>query len=75
MELAPPAFRTLIVGASYQIGNLISSASPTIEATLGERFPLASNGNVKRYNYGLVMCLFMAAVSTHPCLATTAICD
>ncbi|CRG84175.1 Carboxylic acid transporter protein homolog [Talaromyces islandicus] len=70
MELAPPAFRTLIVGASYQIGNLISSASPTIEATLGERFPLDSNGNTDRYNYGLVMCLFMAAVYSYIIILT-----
>jgi SHS family lactate transporter-like MFS transporter len=40
MELSPGAFRTFVVGTSYQLGNLVSSASSTIEATAGEHFPL-----------------------------------
>lgn len=40
MELSPGSFRTFVVGTSYQLGNLASSASSTIEATIGERFPL-----------------------------------
>src|SRR4051812_25597657 len=40
MELSPGSFRTFVVGTSYQLGNLISSASSTIEATLGENYPL-----------------------------------
>ncbi|KAJ4380420.1 Carboxylic acid transporter, partial [Neurospora sp. IMI 360204] len=56
MELSPGAFRTFVVGTSYQLGNLVSSASSTIESTTGERFPLAKNGGkVERYEYGKVI--------------------
>ncbi len=59
MELSPGGYRTFVVGTSYQLGNLISSASSTIEATIGERFPLPSitkdGETVERYAYGKVM--------------------
>jgi len=51
-----------VVGTSYQLGNLISSASSTIEATIGERYPLPPKGKTKRYAYGKVICIFMACV-------------
>jgi SHS family lactate transporter-like MFS transporter len=61
MELSPPSLRASAVGTMYQLGNLASSASITIEAKLGERFPLPSTTpGVKRYNYGLVICIFTA---------------
>jgi len=56
MELSPGSFRTFVVGTSYQLGNLASSASSTIESTLGARFPLEPLINAKtgaktaRYN-------------------------
>jgi len=63
MELSPGSFRTFVVGTSYQLGNLASSASSTIEAELGARFPLppitAKGKPVPRYKYGLVICIFM----------------
>lgn len=62
MELSPGSFRTFVVGTSYQLGNLASSASSTIESTIGERFPLPPKGKVKRYEYGKVICIFMACV-------------
>lgn len=60
MELSPGGYRTFVVGTSYQLGNLVSSASSTIEATIGQRFPLKplteSDGTVvPRYEYGRVM--------------------
>ncbi|KAI3330321.1 sugar transporter family protein [Ustulina deusta] len=71
MELSPGAFRTFVVGTSYQLGNLVSSASSTIEATIGERFPLPPLENgVKRYNYGIVISIFMAAVYAYVILLT-----
>ncbi|KAK6199418.1 major facilitator superfamily domain-containing protein [Scheffersomyces amazonensis] len=63
-ELSPPQFRTLVVGTSYQLGNLVSSASSTIEATIGERFPIAGAGKGV-YNYGKTMAIFMAAVTLY----------
>lgn len=70
MELSPGSFRTFIVGTSYQLGNLASSASSTIEAELGARYPLTpltvhkdgKTTHVKRYNYGKVICIFLGCV-------------
>ncbi|CAF4861545.1 unnamed protein product, partial [Rotaria sp. Silwood2] len=44
-----------ILATAYQLGNLISSASSTIEATLGQRFPLKSSDDTSsehRFDYG-----------------------
>ena len=70
MELSPAAFRTFVVGTSYQLGNLVSSASSTIEATLGERFPLPARGKVARYDYGIVICIFMGCVYAYVIVLT-----
>ncbi|KAK1779762.1 major facilitator superfamily domain-containing protein [Copromyces sp. CBS 386.78] len=71
MELSPGAFRTFVVGTSYQLGNLVSSASSTIESTIGERFPLArKGGKVERYEYGKVICIFMGCVYAYVILLT-----
>ncbi|MCJ1309549.1 hypothetical protein MMC25_003209 [Agyrium rufum] len=70
MELSPASFRTFVVGTSYQLGNLVSSASSTIESTIGERFPLPPKGETKRYQYGLVICIFMGCVYAYVILLT-----
>lgn len=70
MELSPGSFRTFVVGTSYQLGNLASSASSTIEATIGERFPLPPKGHTSRYKYGLVICIFMGCVYAYVILLT-----
>lgn len=60
ISLSPGALRTSAIGTCYQLGSLISSASATIETTLGQRFPLPPAHKVKRYNYGEVICIFTA---------------
>ncbi|KAI9727319.1 MAG: hypothetical protein M1828_006938 [Chrysothrix sp. TS-e1954] len=76
MELSPGSFRTFAVGTSYQLGNLASSASSTIEATIGERFPLspivdaATGKTTPRYNYGKVICIFMGCVYAYVIILT-----
>jgi SHS family lactate transporter-like MFS transporter len=62
-ELSPPALSSLIVGFTYQLGNLASSASATIQAIIGSRYPLppAPDGT-KRFDYGKVIGIFLAAV-------------
>lgn len=55
------ALRTMISGTAYQLGNLASSASSTIEAKIGSRFPLPELGT-SAYDYGKVMCIFMGCV-------------
>lgn len=64
-ECSPPQFRAFIVGVAYQLGNLVSSASSTIESTVGERFPLKGpNGQVvvNKYDYAKVMAILMGCV-------------
>uniref|UniRef100_A0A060T0H7 ARAD1C08008p n=1 Tax=Blastobotrys adeninivorans TaxID=409370 RepID=A0A060T0H7_BLAAD len=60
-ELSPSTYRAFMSGFAYQLGNLASSASSTIEATLGARFPIegAKKGT---YDYGKVMAIFTACV-------------
>ncbi|KAL9003714.1 MAG: hypothetical protein Q9188_003437 [Gyalolechia gomerana] len=70
MELSPGSFRTFVVGTCYQLGNLVSSASSTIESTIGERFPLPPKGETKRYQYGKVIAIFMACVYVYVILLT-----
>lgn len=70
MELSPGSFRTFIVGTSYQLGNLVSSASSTIESTIGERFPLPPIKGKERFKYGLVICIFMGCVFAYTILLT-----
>ncbi|OAA67114.1 sugar transporter family protein [Niveomyces insectorum RCEF 264] len=71
MELSPGAFRTFVVGTAYQLGNLVSSASSTIESTIGERFPLPPSAEgVSRYAYGKVICIFMGCVYAYVILLT-----
>jgi SHS family lactate transporter-like MFS transporter len=73
MELSPGSIRTFAVGTAYQLGNLVSSASSTIESTIGERFPLPPTKEAaKRYEYGKVICIFMGCVFAYTILITLA---
>ncbi|OKL58436.1 hypothetical protein UA08_06131 [Talaromyces atroroseus] len=62
VELAPVALRTLMVGLTYQLGNLAASPITTIETYYGEQYPLppAADGT-KRYDYGRAIAIFVAA--------------
>ncbi|CRG89039.1 Carboxylic acid transporter protein homolog [Talaromyces islandicus] len=71
MELSPGPIRTFVVGTAYQLGNLVSSASSTIESTIGERFPLPPTASGKsRYDYGKVICIFMGCVYAYTIIIT-----
>ena len=78
MELSPGSFRTFVVGTSYQLGNLASSASSTIESTIGSQFPLSpiishkdgKTTTTPRYNYGKVICIFMGCVYAYVIILT-----
>jgi len=73
-ELAPGSIRSFAVGTSYQLGNLASSASSTIESTIGERFPLAplkeGKKTVQRYDYGKVICIFVGCAFAYNAILT-----
>jgi len=58
-ELSPESLRSFTVGTSYQLGNLASSASSTIESRIGERFPIPGT---TFYDYSKVMAIFMGCV-------------
>ncbi|KAL1859136.1 hypothetical protein Plec18170_002251 [Paecilomyces lecythidis] len=63
IEVSPPALRTLVVGLTYQLGNLASSACATIQSTIGSRYPLPPTPDgEKRFNYGKVIGIFLGAV-------------
>ena len=63
LELSPLALRTLMVGLTYQLGNLGSSASATIQSIIGERYPLPPGPDgEKRFDYGKVIAIFLGAV-------------
>lgn len=60
------------------MGNLASSASSTIESTIGTQFPLSpiishKDGKTDvtpRYNYGKVICIFMGCVYAYVIVLT-----
>ena len=61
MELVNTTHRSFLSGVAYQLGNLASSASSTIEADLGTKFPIKGKA-ADAYDYGKVMLIFCAAV-------------
>ncbi|KAK2612715.1 Carboxylic acid transporter [Conoideocrella luteorostrata] len=63
MELSPADIRSIVVGTAYQLGTLASSGSATIQSEVGENyFPLPpGRSGGKRYDYGLVICVFLGA--------------
>ncbi|KAM9907817.1 hypothetical protein OXX79_000739 [Metschnikowia pulcherrima] len=69
-ELSPPAYRSLVVGLSYQLGNLCSSASSTIESTIGERFPIVTASGEDAFDYSKVMSIFIACVFGYVLIVT-----
>ncbi|KAI8149189.1 major facilitator superfamily domain-containing protein [Fennellomyces sp. T-0311] len=69
-ELAPPAFRGLMPGLAYQLGNLISAASSQIQATIGEKYPLRNDDGSLLLregktvpDYGKTQAIFMGVVA------------
>jgi len=66
MELSPVQIRSFVVGVSYQLGNLISSVSSTIEAKAGEHFRTKSSGiklqHGEHYDYSKVIAIFLLCV-------------
>lgn len=63
MELAPATLRTTVVGLTYQLGNLASSGSATIQAIIGEKYKLAPGPQgQQRFDYGRVIAIFIGSV-------------
>ncbi|AGO12080.1 AaceriAAR192Cp [[Ashbya] aceris (nom. inval.)] len=60
-SLAPDSqTKTFFVGVAYQMGNLISSPSSTMESNIAREFPIGEDANGKTiYDYGRVMAYFV----------------
>lgn len=69
-ELTPPNYRALASGLAYQLGNLVSSASSTIESTLGEKYPITRADGTPTHDYGKVMAIFTGAVFAYMIVVT-----
>lgn len=69
-ELAHPEFKSFIVGLAYQLGNLASSASSTIESQLGSKFLTTNKEGETIHNYGKVMAIFVGCVFAYNLLIT-----
>lgn len=73
VELAPDDYRVFVVGFAYQLGILISSPVDSIEAKIGEHFPLdpIQNGvTTNRYDYGQVMAIFIGCAYIYTIVIT-----
>lgn len=63
MELVPDSIRAFAVGTCYQLGNLASAATPTIQASSAERYPLGTDDEgVERLDYARVMAISLACI-------------
>ena len=69
-ELAHPEFKSFIVGMAYQLGNLASSASSTIESQLGKHFLIKNKHGEIIHDDGKVMAIFVGAVFAYNLVVT-----
>jgi SHS family lactate transporter-like MFS transporter len=64
VELSPPAFSAMVVGTAYNLGVLIASPAAYVETRGGRNYLLppvkGDPAGTKRYNYSLVMAIFLA---------------
>ncbi|KAG1716072.1 hypothetical protein ID866_1098 [Astraeus odoratus] len=72
-EMSPPAFRATFPGVSYQLGNMVSSASAQIEATAGShiRTTLTKNGQTSNVaDYATVQGILIGVVAAYVVIVT-----
>jgi SHS family lactate transporter-like MFS transporter len=71
IELSPPAFRTFVVGTSYNLGVAFASPIPIIDTEIGKTFPILQNGAVtQRFNYSIGMAIFLGCAFAYLIIAT-----
>ncbi|CAH7666751.1 MFS transporter [Phakopsora pachyrhizi] len=68
-EIAPPAFRGIFTGLSYQLGNMISSASSQIEARAGESRQINVNGT-RVADYAYVQSVLIGCITVYILILT-----
>ncbi|KAJ1548299.1 hypothetical protein HK405_003762 [Cladochytrium tenue] len=59
-EISPPAIRATFPGLMYNLGNMVSAASATIEAQVGQNYPTKNFKGDTIPNYGLTQAIFIA---------------
>ncbi|KAF9646665.1 MFS general substrate transporter [Thelephora ganbajun] len=67
-EISPSAFRSTFPGVAYQLGNMVSSASAQIEASVGQHARttiMTSDGPKDVPNYALIQGIFIGCVSVY----------
>ncbi|KAG2123834.1 carboxylic acid transporter protein [Suillus clintonianus] len=72
-EMSPPAFRATFPGVAYQLGNMISSASATIESTGGDHLKttIMKNGVLTVVqDYATVQAIFIGVVAAFVVIVT-----
>ncbi|OJD19648.1 hypothetical protein AJ78_00380 [Emergomyces pasteurianus Ep9510] len=63
LELTPQALRSLIVGFTYQMGNMASTATGKIPLSIGKQYPLPdSETGMEEYDNTKGMTIYMGAV-------------
>lgn len=70
IELVNANYRAFLSGVVYQLGNLASSASSTIESKLSEQFPITTKTGVESHDYALVTAIFCGAIFAYIILIT-----
>lgn len=71
-ELSPPEARALVSGLAYQLGNLASAASSTIETNLSTNWPLEwdADGKAIKFDYSKTIACFTGAVFIYVFIVT-----
>ncbi|KAJ1556041.1 hypothetical protein HK405_008328 [Cladochytrium tenue] len=59
-EISPPAIRATFPGLMYNLGNMVSAASATIEAQVGQNYPTTNYKGDVVPNYGLTQAIFIS---------------
>jgi SHS family lactate transporter-like MFS transporter len=63
IEMSPIAFRTLVVGLSYQVGVFFASPSNTIITAIAKRIPTHQEGTGNAtYNYSIAISAFIGTI-------------
>ncbi|KAI9331536.1 major facilitator superfamily domain-containing protein [Zopfochytrium polystomum] len=58
-EISPPAIRATFPGLMYNIGNMVSASSATIESAIGDKYPTINSAGKEVPNYGLTQAIFI----------------
>lgn len=62
-EISPPAFRAIFTGLTYQLGNMVSSASSQIEAAAGRSHQIRNRDGRMVANYAFVQAVLIGTVA------------